>query len=296
MNLLKRAFLEVYYFLFLLIIRKPKVLDIDQSINYLLEHRASLARFGDGELTWAIGENRKHFNQKVSSAFSEELKSVLEHPSSNLLIGLQRSAFYGLKDVTLSNRLEWQKIILKSGMKWQKIIPRDATYLDTNITRPYMDQLNKGDAERRFSQLKKVWDSRNLLIVEGEHTRFGVGNDLLDGANSVRRIEAPSENAFDYIDSIQNDVEKNYHEDDLVLLALGPTATILANRLAQQGIQSIDIGHTDIEYEWFLLKTEARVPISGKYVNEAGKAFTEFDTINLQKYQNEIVEYVVIHD
>ena len=59
-------------------------------------------------------------------------------------------------------------------------------------------------------------------------------------------------------------------QNDLVLLALGPTATVLAYDLSKNGIQAVDIGHVDIEYEWCRLGTRQKVAIDGKYVNEAG--------------------------
>ena len=62
---------------------------------------------------------------------------------------------------------------------------------------------------------------------------------------------------------------KNYNDNDLVLLALGPTATVLAYDLAKSGIQALDIGHIDIEYEWYLRKDRTHKKIEGKYVSEA---------------------------
>ena len=46
------------------------------------------------------------------------------------------------------------------------------------------------------------------------------------------------------------------------------TATVLSRDLAHQGIQSIDLGHIDIEYEWMLSNVQSKVPIKGKYTNE----------------------------
>ena len=40
--------------------------------------------------------------------------------------------------------------------------------------------------------------------------------------------------------------------DSIILIALGPTATVLAYDLSKRGYQAIDVGHIDIEYEWFL--------------------------------------------
>ena len=33
-------------------------------------------------------------------------------------------------------------------------------------------------------------------------------------------------------------------------------------------MQALDIGHIDIEYEWFLQRATTKVAISGKYTNE----------------------------
>ena len=54
----------------------------------------------------------------------------------------------------------------------------------------------------------------------------------------------------------------------MFLLALGPTATVLAYDLCRQGFQAIDVGHVDLEYEWFLRGEGHRTYVEGKYNNE----------------------------
>ena len=49
---------------------------------------------------------------------------------------------------------------------------------------------------------------------------------------------------------------------------MGPTATVLAYDLSRAGYQAIDIGHLDLEYEWFLRGEGVRVEVPGKYNNE----------------------------
>ena len=68
-------------------------------------------------------------------------------------------------------------------------------------------------------------------------------------------------------DQIRDEVLRRY-QDELVLIALGPTATILAADFAEHGIQAIDIGHVDIEYEWFLQRAKNKTAVAGKYTNE----------------------------
>ena len=55
------------------------------------------------------------------------------------------------------------------------------------------------------------------------------------------------------------------------MAALGPTATILAYDLAKDNYWTIDIGHIDIEYIWFLKKATEKIAIEGRHVNEAEK-------------------------
>ena len=54
----------------------------------------------------------------------------------------------------------------------------------------------------------------------------------------------------------------------MYLIALGPTATVLAFDLAMFGRQALDIGHIDLEYEWWTRHTTAKTTIPGKFCNE----------------------------
>ena len=108
------------------------------------------------------------------------------------------------------------------------------------------------------------------IFVEGKDTKMGVGNDLFDNARSIRRILCPSKDAFDKYDQILDKVlEMSRNGNDLFILALGPTATVMAADLCKAGVQALDMGHMDIEYEWFRMGATRKVPITGKFSNEA---------------------------
>lgn len=77
----------------------------------------------------------------------------------------------------------------------------------------------------------------------------------------------------------------------MVILALGPTATVLASALADCGVQALDIGHIDIEYEWFLKGTKTRVAVSGKYTNEVFKG-NEVEDCKDSRYLSQIIERI----
>ena len=70
---------------------------------------------------------------------------------------------------------------------------------------------------------------------------------------------------------------------------MGPTATILAYDLHKLGYQSIDIGHVDIEYEWFLRNCTSKIPIVNKYVNEATGRKYKYKRTDDTKYYSQII-------
>ena len=44
--------------------------------------------------------------------------------------------------------------------------------------------------------MKKIWDHKEIVIIEGEQSRLGIGNDLFKNAISIQRVLCPILNAF----------------------------------------------------------------------------------------------------
>ena len=164
-----------------------------------------------------------------------------------------------------------------------------------------MDYADKSGVEEYVNELKNIWKDRDIVIIEGEKSRLGTGNDLFDGAKSVSRILGPAENAYDKYNEILAEAKK-ISKDKLILLALGPTATILAYDLYKLGYQAVDIGHVDIEYEWYLRKATTKIKIDGKYMGESGvmnkgveskeKRLDVKDTSD-SRYENQIIAKIL---
>jgi len=127
------------------------------------------------------------------------------------------------------------------------------------------------------------------LIIEGSGTRIGVGNNLLSNSLSIKRIICPSINAFDKYNQILKTAAKI--KCDLILIALGPTAKALAYDFSKLNKQTIDIGHLDIEYEWFIRKTKKRIPIKNKNVLEAN-SYNAPECQN-KRYLSQIVSKII---
>ena len=272
-----------------------KILTPDQTLAYIEKYHCSIARFGDGEFDHLLDLKDIGFQMRTE-ALTSELSRVLENKNPNLLLCIPRC----MNTVKECNKhsgsfwIEWGK----NGHHEQIVemirerAGKEYCFGDAQITRPYIDWITDNRAKRLFPKLRHLWENRDIIIVEGEQTRMGVGNNLFDNANSVKRILCPAVNAFEKKEEIRETIISN-RQDELILMALGPTATVLAAEFAEVGIQALDIGNIDIEYEWFLRKVKERIPIPGKYTNEAkdgtGRVYSECTD---EKYLGEIVARV----
>ena len=140
----------------------------------------------------------------------------------------------------------------------------------------------------KFKNLKKIWNNREIIIIEGQYTKLGIGNNLFDNCKSIGRIICPATNAFDKYDEIVKEIRKQ-SKDKLILMSLGPTATVLAYDMSKEGYQCIDTGHVDIEYMWFLNSAKNKEEVEGKFVNEVS---SKVESIMDEKYTNQIIARV----
>lgn len=278
---------KIFKNIFLSIGRKsPIVLSSNETLDYILNNKVSVGRYGDGELNIMLGNNIKfqEFNNDLS-------KRLMDIKSSDKFLVCIPDVFdkkrFNKKYLTDQEFKYWKKNKLLFSYAWKKYFNKQMLLGDANISRFYIRYRNKSGVEEYVNKLKKIWNDKNLIIVEGMSSKVGCENDLLDNAKSIRRIVCPNKNAFNKYDQILKAVKDNYKIGDLVLIALGPTATVLAYDLSRENIQALDLGHFDIEYEWFLSKTTEKIPVKNKNVNECNSVGDE-DFIR-KNYANQII-------
>lgn len=259
-----------------------KVLGILDTLNYVMAHNSSVARFGDGEMDIITGHSIPY--QDYDEHLANELKNIISLDSNESLVVCLSDVFEGL-DRYNQSAVDFWKQHLNNNYIYYKSLCKAPWYGSTFISRPYMDLVDKSLSNMYFKNIKNLWDKRDILIVEGVNSRSGVGNDLFDNANSVERIICPSKNAYSKIDEIESLIER-HAENKLVLLILGPTAKVLAKRLSIKEIQAIDMGHIDSEYEWFKMKATTKIKLDHKHTAEhnfdENITFIEDDTYNSQ--------------
>lgn len=295
MNRLKQQLSIVYFFgkdkIRSLMYTSPTVLSNEETIDTIINNQCSVSRFGDGEFHLLIQSKDLKF-QKRSDLLSERFKEILKCQQENLLVCIPK--IFKPADLnirTKESKAYWTDHAANYRMQWYKYLDLNKTYYNASFTRNYIAVKDKSKSEEFFQKIKKIWNHREVLIIEGEYSRIGVGNNLLDNARSVERILAPSEHAFEKYDDILN-AAKRHTKEKLILIALGPTATVLSYDLHIAGFQAIDIGHLDVEFEWFLQKTSVRTKIANKYVIEANQQISEDDQFHDEEYKNQIMRII----
>lgn len=266
--LCKSTALKLRYF------KSPKVMNSEQTIDYIVKNKCSIARFGDGELS--LIEKRSIKFQNYNSQLAKKLQEVKTNSKCLVCIPNIFDKKYFNKNIIVKDEyVFWKYAKLLFGGMWNKLFAKQEPIGDAFITRFYIRYKDKSKVKTYIEKLKTIWNNKNIILVEGKTSQIGVSNDLLNNAKSIRRIICPNANAFDFYDKIKNSVQLNYHDGDLVMLALGPTATALAFDLSNSDIWALDMGHFDIEYEWYLAKTDKKIPVKNKHVQECNQMGTQ---------------------
>lgn len=259
--------IKVQNFSTTLFFKRPKVMLIDATIQHILDHQSSVSRFGDGELMIILGHSIGF--QSFDIKLQKRLQKILKNKENSHLIVTVPDIFTQEKLAlrTDENQKFWRKHLTKHRKDWYRYMDRSKIYYNTAISRFYYPVKDKNQSILYADLLKKIWQNKELLIVEGEFSRLGIGNDLFKNSSSLQRIICPAKNAFDNYDQILTETKK-LSNNKLILIALGPTATVLAADLAAEGFWAIDIGHVDMEYMWMEQQTQGRTPIKGRILNE----------------------------
>lgn len=268
--------------------KPPKVLTNFETIDLIVKTRCSVSRFGDGEIKLAAGKDISF--QTAQPLLRQKLQSVLGSDDDRLLVCIP-NVFESLSHFTQADGLYWKNHLARYRKHWYRFTPKNKIYGNSFVSRVYMCFNEKEQACAYFDALKKIWDGRDVVLVEGAKSRLGIGNNLFDNAHSVRRILGPVTQAFSQYDDLLAQVRK-IEKSALVILAMGPLATVMPFDLLDDGFQAVDLGHIDIEYEWFLRGCREKTPIENKMVWEAG-AGEGVGTLKDENYHAQIIAEVV---
>lgn len=267
------------------VIKTPRIIESERLLERVINERISLVRFGDGEFEIIRGKNRPRF-QKCDEDLGLRLKTILQSKREKIIIAISQN--FNLNSYTDEAADGIREYMYGETRRDILSMLDDREYYDAYATRPYLIYKDKNHAKFIFDLFFDVFMDRDIILVEGEWARIGINNDLFSTARSVRRILCPSRDAWSFYEKIKTCVCDHSRKEDLVLVSLGPTATVLCYDLALMGYQALDIGQIDNEYEWWKMSVTKRELISGKMVCELPDDQQLLDLKN-PEYEKQIV-------
>lgn len=204
----------------------PDVIGEEATLDAVLAGK-SIARYGDGEFNHVRG--LKNVSQAADPRLTEEITRVLQEGHRNLLVGIP----------TIDDRnpkvANWRKYA--SG--YRAHLNADMTYYSSFISRP--DNAPWINNAQFFSKVESLWQNQHVTLV-GNGVR-SLKPDFLHetGAKDVFFVQCTYKDSYAQIDQLEQSVIEQGAER--VLLCCGPTATVLAWRLARRGFHALDLGH-----------------------------------------------------
>lgn len=202
----------------------PKVMSEGDTLAWALDG-GNLARFGDGELKLALGHDC--ISQVRDEKLSKELRVMLKGPVRwGGIVCIPNVYAKGTKPA-------WQEY---GSPKYTALYNDGMTYGSSFISRP--DSAPWIDTPEYWWHIRRLWEGKDVTLVKG--TERSLRLSTLDGATSVREIDAPRRDAYAEIDRLMEEVGT---PGGPVFLCVGATSTAMAWRLAAKSVHAIDLGH-----------------------------------------------------
>lgn len=210
---------------------KINLIHDNELVNYILATKKSVIRFGDGEYR-IMFFNKGIDYQKYTENLKKDLIDIFKNYSNDKFIICIPPFF--------NKNLTW---FLKNDSVYLSCfsIPRYLFLKKQKVNMPYGDAfLFKKGNEHIYSRL---WQDQEKILLIHNDIKWKNIFEMKYNKN-IKFIKIDSTNAYeshekiiDKILSIEN--IKNY----LVLVSAGPTAKVIAYKLSQNGIWTLDTGH-----------------------------------------------------
>lgn len=201
-------------------------LSVDETLDHIIKNNLSIARFGDGEIRMVTSYKGCAFEGSTYYGTSK-LRTVLKESHEKLLVCIAGR-----------NYDDWWKNFWSTEFKDFSNYLAPRIYGNTSVSRSAFRTLGKIGVEK----WKKVWEQRDVVFVTGGGSRFDESHTLFENIKSHNTVTSTPTHAIKDIPRLIVELSK-FSKDKLLLLALGPAATILAYEMTLLGYQALDIGH-----------------------------------------------------
>lgn len=223
----------------------PEILSVKESAQYILKEGKSLVRFGDGEFKIMTGDVT--IFQKKNKILTKRLNEIFDSNDKNVIIGIPYFCFHSMNNVIpYDNKMSKRFLYDFCGKNIDWIINRiqkNRTYIEACI-------FSMENIKDSCEIMRDLWRDKDITIISGDRVFKDIKYNVFDCAKSIEYINAPTVDAFEKYDEILKEAKK-IDKNRIVCIILGPTATVLAYDLAQEGYQALDLGHIVKAYDLF---------------------------------------------
>lgn len=226
-------------------------MNVEDTLDLLLENPKSFCRYGDGEFFITFGQNIGF--QEYDKKLAERLCEILQSKDDKCYIGIDHRYFY----MSTSDMIEYQKNdVRKMGHMIRpamlRYCNRKKLYITSIFSCFYMTHNhNLYEYQIHFNKVKELFRGRNLVIFTGKSVFDNITHNVFEYADDIKWIFTESRNAWSHYEEIMT-AARQFSKDWILCFILGPTATVLAYDLAQEGYTAWDIGHIAKDYDAFM--------------------------------------------
>ncbi|HMI00855.1 MAG TPA: GT-D fold domain-containing glycosyltransferase [Pedobacter sp.] len=227
---------------------RPEIEDPRSTLEKIITEKCSVSRFGDGEFELLQGKSIEF--QVSSTRLQERLREILISNNQNVMICIPHYFWYSIEDCNSTIKDYTRGKVSQRRTNYEQLLLKNKRYFATEFTQLYMTYDQKIDLTEYFERLRSIWLGRDITVIQGSGITKGFKFDIFDNALSVNYLYAPSRDAFSQYDVILENA-KQTDKGRLILIILGPTATVLAYDLAISGFQALDLGHTAKDFNFY---------------------------------------------
>jgi hypothetical protein len=225
-------------------VKYPTVLDESATLD-LVVAGASIARYGDGE--FHLAENGSIRTQRCVPDLAARLRGILKGDDAPCLVGIPN-----IRSNTPKAAF-WEKY-----KRCSALLRPSQSYVSSFVSRP--DNAPWLDTPSYWQRIEQLWAGKDVTLVRGTDPGETGGVSLLaedlTSARSVREVIGPAVNAWAEYPRLMEEIgplkNEYYLKTHVVLLCLGPTATVMAADLCKRGVHAIDLGHVGMFRRWHL--------------------------------------------
>lgn len=171
----------------------------DITLNEIIKKNKSISRF-DGEFKIILGQSNGFLNS--NKLLSKKLLNILNLKDKNFLVCINLPyKKKGLKKWTTFAQKYWNRFFNKYKFKIAKII-KNKKYYSATVSRFFIEYKDKNNIPKYIQKFKKILEKKDILNIEGEKARLGIGNDLFNNSKSIKRIICSIINVFNIYDKI----------------------------------------------------------------------------------------------